>query len=172
MDTNNDILLIDAGHLYNGGKAIKQPFDFEKWSILIDLLQSHFKITYHRRKMFNSVRDPATAESNHFHVAAKRAKIDVILSGLKKVLCFCQKNGCNCPHKKGGEALVREMQAGVDVALAAHGMHEYHLGCRSITFVTGLCNVIIVVIVVCFVSFHSHLPPSPQAMVISKKSST
>jgi uncharacterized LabA/DUF88 family protein len=103
------VWIVDGAYMYNVGRA--QPFDYLKLkSELVRLNGAPIYETYY----LNSSRDPATEQQNAFHTWLKSApprgpKVRVQLYELKDMHCHCPKCGNQFP---------REVQKGVDVAIA------------------------------------------------------
>jgi uncharacterized LabA/DUF88 family protein len=103
------VWIIDGAYLFNVGKA--RPFDYLKLkNELIRLNGGPIYESYY----LNSTRDPASDQQNAFHTWLKSApprgpKVRVELFKLKDMHVECH----NC-----GEHFAREVQKGVDVAIA------------------------------------------------------
>jgi uncharacterized LabA/DUF88 family protein len=103
------VWIIDGAYLFNVGKT--RPFDYLKLKNELIRLNGG---PIHESYYLNSTRDPASDQQNAFHTWLKAApprgpKVRVELFKLKEMHVECH----NC-----GEHFAREVQKGVDVAIA------------------------------------------------------
>ena len=103
------VWIIDGAYMFNVGKS--QPFDYLKLKTELVRLNG---APIHETYFLNSTRDPSTDSQSAFHTWLKSApprgpKMRVQLYALKDVHCQCPKCGEHFP---------REVQKGVDVAIA------------------------------------------------------